>query len=332
MSEKRILVTGAGGFIGTHLVARLCLEYKNAVIVLADIKPTHDWNVDGNWIPEFNDNGNTLTYVVGDLRDDAVAKELFCQRFDETWHLACDHGGIGYLKSREYECGLDISINANVLKYHIESGSGTFFFASSACVYNEDLQQDTSNTVYLKESDVYPANPDSVYGWVKLLTEQMIIAAQKERGLDARIARIHGCYGTHGAFDNIKEKAPNALMRKASSSKTTLDVWGGLDTVRSFMYVSDCVEAFMRLMRSDYDKPINIGSDMTVTIGEVANIANEIAHSTGNLLPINVVSGERGVACRSCDCTLMEEVLDFKPSIHVRDGLAKVYNWQKLMF
>lgn len=317
---KKILVTGAGGFIGGHLIKRLLRDNPSAIIVSTDIKPISDWYQAS---PETTYNDNI------DLRDISQTKKIFDTygKFDEVWALACDHGGIGYLKSREYECALDASINLNLLQCHIESGSDLFFYTSSACVYNESLQTDTDDIIYLKEDDVHPANPDSVYGWVKLLTEKAVLAAIAERGVNARIARIHGCYGPYNSFDNIKEKAPNALLRKAMSSEDGyIDVWSSTDTIRSFMYVDDCVEGLVRLSRSDFNEPINIGSDMTVSIGEVAGIA---ANVVGNKLDIRVVNGERGVACRSCDCTLMENILKFKPTITVEQGLQMTCGWMK---
>jgi nucleoside-diphosphate-sugar epimerase len=311
----KILVTGAGGFLGGHLVKRLSVEYPTADITATDIKPLAHWyQVDKRC---------TLKPEV-DLRKFNQCATLFDTPYDQTWMLACDHGGIGYLKTREYECGLDININTNTIQCHMNSSSDLLFFASSACVYNDDLQKDTANVVYLKESDAHPASPDSVYGWVKLLTEKIILAAVEDKKLNARIARIHGCYGPYNSFADIKEKAPNALLRKALVSTIELEVWNSLDSVRSFMYVDDCIEGFMRLLKTDYKQPINVGSDMTVTIGEVATIAAQVAEKE---LTIVTVAGEQGVAARSCDCTLMEKVLGWKPTIDVRQGLTLTRKW-----
>lgn len=315
-----ILITGAGGFIGGHLVRRLMGEYPTAEFTLTDIKPAMEWQQ-----PISSPRCRILDAV--DLKRTHPTKVVFDAAYDQTWMLACDHGGIGYLKSRELDCGLDMTINTNTIQYHIESGSKKLIFASSACVYNDALQTDTSNVHYLKETDDSPANPDSVYGWVKLMTEKIILAGGDSGDIDARIARIHGCYGPYNNVIGIKEKAPNALLRKAHNSDGTLDVWGSIDTVRSFMYIDDCIEGLCRLANSDYTNPINIGSDLTVTIGDVANAAKNVTGKPE--LNINIVPGERGVAARSCDCTLMEEVLNFKPRIDIVEGLNHTYKWIK---
>ncbi len=313
-----ILITGAGGFIGGHLYYRLRKEYPDARIIATDIKQYASWY---QQIP-----ADVIKDCV-DLRDSTQTNTLFSHTYDQTWMLACDHGGIGYLKTREYQCGLDVSINANVIQGHIRSGSDLLVYASSACVYNNKLQEDPDCIVYLKESDAYPASPDSVYGWVKLLTEKIVLSAIEERGLNARIGRIHGCYGPYNSFNNIKEKAPNALLRKALTATNELEVWNSTDTIRSFMYIDDCIEGFMLLINTNYNKPINIGSDLTVTIGEVANAALYVANRN---IPIKVINGERGVACRSCDCTLMEDVLNFKPSIDIKTGLQLTKEWMEV--
>lgn len=311
----KILVTGAGGFLGGHLIKRLLTEYPESEIIATDIKSLDQW---------YQVNTECKLHPSIDLRNYDSCKKLFETPYDQTWMLACDHGGIGYLKSKEYECGLDISINSNIIRCHVDSVSGLLFFASSACVYNDELQKDTASVVYLQEKDAHPASPDSVYGWVKLLTEKILLAAAEEHAVDIRIARIHGCYGPYNSFNDIKEKAPNALLRKALVSDTNLEVWNSLDTIRSFMYVDDCIEGFMRLVKSDYKMPINIGSDMTVTIGEVAVTAAAVAEKNLNIV---TVAGEQGVAARSCDCTLMQQVLGWKPTVDIKQGLTLTKTW-----
>lgn len=311
---KLYLIAGAGGFIGGHLIKRL-LDEGNHVIAL-DIKHHNDWF-------QFDRRAVNLDPV--DIRDRNWAPVLK-NSVHAVINLACDHGGIGYLVNNEFRSLFDITINLNLLKFVIDNGIKNYLFASTACVYNASLQEDSSKDVYLKESDAWPALPDMMYGLEKLYGEELCMQAAKQHGINVYLPRIHGCYGPYNHFNDIKEKAPNALLRKALTSEDTLEVWGSGKQRRSFMYVSDAVEGILRLMNTNWHKPINLGSNKTVTMDSVAEVAIALAARD---LKITHVDATVGVNSRSSDNTLIQQVLGWEPSITIEQGLELTKPWME---
>lgn len=307
---KTYLITGAGGFIGGHLVASLINSGNK--IVATDLKPLAHW---------FQVHNGAYNIPDLDLRTnlDPLPLEVDC-----IINLACDHGGVGYLTNNDFRALMDISINTNLLKFALHNKISDYMFASSACVYNSKLQEDSSQDVYLKESDAWPALPDMKYGLEKLYSEELCLQAQKLHGIRVYLPRIHGCYGPYNHFNEIREKAPNALLRKTVMANQSVEVWGTGDQRRSFMYVDDAVTGIIKLLSSSCHVPINLGSDVTVTIHEVAKIAQQVV---GKNLAIIPVDGTVGVNSRSSDNTFIVDQLDWKPSITIEQGFQKMLPW-----
>lgn len=306
------LIAGAGGFIGGHLIRRL-LNEGNRVIGI-DIKPTSQW---------FQVHDDAINLESIDLRN-VNQLPSFAFEIDTVINLACDHGGIGYLVNNEFRSLFDITININLLNFAINNQVKNYLFASTACVYNSELQEDNSQDVYLKESDAWPALPDMKYGLEKLYGEELCMQAAKHHGINVYLPRIHGCYGPYNHFNNIKEKAPNAILRKALTEDAEIEIWGSGLQRRSFMYVDDAVEGICRLLKSNWHTPINLGSNQTVTIDQVANTAIQLS---GKDLAIRHVDATVGVNSRSSDNTLIQHVLGWQPSITVEQGLALTKPW-----
>jgi GDP-D-mannose 3',5'-epimerase len=313
--QKKILVTGSSGFIGGHLV-RL-LKSQGHLVVGADIEQ-----------PKYE---KPHLFYNFDLREQGLCRRIFFdnKHFDEVYNLACLMGGMGYIgdKSHSYDIMVGSSqIVANIIECCVEWKVKKSFYSSSACVYNMHLQE-TEGNCSLKESDSYPAMPDLMYGWQKLFSEQMYQAAKEQHGLDIRIARFHNIFGHEGTWDGGKEKAPAALSRKIAYAKDfdTIEVWGTGNQVRSFMFVEECIEAVMRLMDSDCDEPINIGSDEWITINDLALLIADIADK--HITIKNDLTKPQGVAGRNSDNTMIEQKLGWKPSRSLRSGLEITYNW-----
>lgn len=306
----KYLVTGAGGFIGGHLVKELL---KNHQVIAVDIKPLDQW---------FQVH-STVNIPNIDLRNnvDSLPSDV-----DYVLNLACDHGGIGYLSNNNLRSLLDVTININMLNFVLKNSIPNYLFASTACVYNEHLQTNNSIDVYLKEADAWPAAPDMKYGLEKLYSEELCIEANIKHGLKVYIPRIHGCYGPYNHFNEIREKAPNAILRKVLMSDTSVEVWGDGNQRRSFMYVDDVVTGIIKLINSDYHRPINIGSDMTVSINSVVATAMNIV---GKQLDVRHVPGALGVQSRSSDNSLIVEQLGWKPSITINQGFEKMLPWMR---
>ena len=307
----KVLVTGAGGFIGGHMANYL--KKKGYEVITCDIKP-NPWQP----VPNFH---------LADLRNYSNCRRLV-EGVDWVFQFAANMGGIGFISRVKADVMHDNAlINANMLRASVDAGVKRFFFASSACIYPYDLQRDSSKVVYLKESDAFPAYPDSAYGWEKLFTEIMCKSFEEDYGLEVRIARYHNIYGPYGTYKGGREKAPAALCRKVAEAEDggSIVIWGNGKQIRSFLYIDDCLEATYRLMKSDYSEPLNIGSDQAITIDELADIIIEI--SGKKLTKKYDPSKPVGVRSRNADLTLLEQVLGWRPKVSYREGLEKTYRW-----
>lgn len=314
---KKILVTGAGGFIAGHLVARL--REKDHQIRAVDRKPFHEW------FQIFPDVEN----LVLDIRD----KEN-CYRTvngcSEVFNLAADMGGMGFIELNKALCMLSVLINTHLLLAARDIGVARYFFSSSACVYNAAKQNDPNNPG-LKESDVYPALAEDGYGWEKLFSERMCHHFRDDLGVTTRVARYHNVYGPSGTYKDGREKAPAAICRKVIeaqlSGKNEIVIWGDGKQTRSFMYIDDCIKGTLDIMYSDIEEPINLGTSEIVTINELVDIVEEIAGvKLKRKYDLNAPKGVRG---RNSDNTLIKRYLNWEPSIPLREGLKKTYAWIK---
>ena len=310
---KRILVTGGGGFIGSHLAKKL-LEEDNFVRVV-DIK----W--DGFMEEPYYSEKLTL-----DLRLYENCLKA-TEGIDYVFNLAANMGGIGYITAVGADVMYDnVMINANIAKACLENKVKRLFFSSSACVY-PTYKQTTEEVSPLKEEDAIPADPDNYYGWEKLYTEKMLEAFKKDYGLEIRIVRYHNIYGPRGTYKGGREKSPAAICRKVAeaSDPGEIEIWGDGKQTRSYCYIDDCVRGTIMLMESDYDKPLNIGSDRLVTIDELADIViNVSGKKITKRYNLNAPQGVRG---RNADLTLVKKVLGWEPQVSLEEGLRRTYQW-----
>jgi nucleoside-diphosphate-sugar epimerase len=316
IENKKILVTGAGGFIGGHLVKEL-LKGNNQIIA-ADIKPLSYW---------FQQHENSKNYSV-DLKDKNSCLKL-TNNIDYVFNMACNMGGMGFIENNKAECMLSVLINTHLLESCIKNKVKRYFFSSSACVYNAQKQ----NKFFidgLKEEDAYPAEPEDGYGWEKLFSERMCRHFNEDFGLDVRIARYHNIYGPIGTFDGGREKAPAALCRKIATAKIKnnleIDVWGDGEQTRTFLFINDCIEGTLRLFNSNYTKPLNIGSDEQVSINQMIKIIEEIA-GVSNLKKNYQLNMPKGVKGRSSNNELAIKILKWNYSKKLKDGLDITYKW-----
>jgi GDP-D-mannose 3',5'-epimerase len=315
--NKKVLVVGAGGFIGGHLVKKI-LNNGNSVVT-TDIKPKQYW---------FQDFDTAENHYATDMKDITNCRKV-TQGVDYVFNMACNMGGMGFIENNKAECMQSVLINTNLLIACKESKAQRYFFSSSACAYNKDKQQDVFIDG-LKEEDAYPANPEDGYGWEKLFSERMCRHFQEDYGLEVRIARYHNIYGPHGTYDGGREKAPAALCRKVieakKNNKDTIDVWGDGEQTRTFLYVDECVEGTLRLFESDYSEPVNIGSDEQVSINQMIGMIEEISGSS-KLNKNYQLDKPKGVRGRSSNNDLVKKVLNWSYQMSLKDGLSKTYKW-----
>jgi nucleoside-diphosphate-sugar epimerase len=328
---KTALVLGAGGFIGSHLVNRLKSEgywVRGVDLKHPEYSPSQ---ADEMLIYDLR-NPQNVEAVMRSANTFSYLMKLFEEQvdFDEVYQLAADMGGAGFVFTGEHDADImhnSALINLNVC--HYVDKKSKVFYSSSACMYPQELQNDYENGG-LKESDAYPGNPDSEYGWEKLFSERLFLAYARNYGLDVRIARFHNIYGPEGTYKGGREKAPAAMCRKAIESTNEIEVWGTGHQTRSFLYINDCIDAVRLLMQSEFKEPINIGSEEMVTINQLAQMAIDLS---GKDIKIkNVHSNAIGVMGRNSNNELIEKKLGWKPKFNLKQGLEKTYNWIKSQY
>ena len=313
MKDKRVLVCGAGGFIGGHLVKRLKAE--GFWVRGVDIK-RHEYSETA-----------AGEFVLGDLRDQDIARSVVSD-IDEVYQLAADMGGAGYIFTGDHDAAVmhnSATINLNILEHGYRAKVSKFFYSSSACIYPEHNQLDPDNPK-CSEDSAYPAAPDSEYGWEKLFSERLYLSYMRNYGLEVRIARFHNIFGPEGTWTGGKEKAPAAICRKVAEAEEDgeIEIWGDGRQTRSFLYIDECVEGIRRLMDSQFCGPVNIGSEEMVTINHLADLAMKLA---GKRLSVRHIDGPLGVRGRNSDNRLIAERLGWKPSRPLKEGLETTYKW-----
>jgi nucleoside-diphosphate-sugar epimerase len=311
---KKILVCGAGGFIGTYLVESL--KQQGHYVIGADLK-----------FPLYSETSCDKFYKL-DLREYQNVETIFLNEIDEVYQLAADMGGAGYIFTGEHDADImhnSASINLNVLDVMKKKNVKKVFYSSSACMYPAYNQTDPDNPL-CSEVSAYPAEPDSEYGWEKLFSERLYLTYAKNYGLDVRIARFHNIFGPKGSWNNGKEKAPAALCRKVALSDGVVEVWGPGIQTRSFLYIDECIQGIHKIMDGDYKLPLNLGSTRMIAINDLVKL---IANLVGKNVTIKNVEGPLGVMGRNSDNTLIKEKLNWAPGEDLEGGLVKTYNWIK---
>lgn len=314
--EERVVITGAGGFIGGHLVGYLLSKgYKD--IVAADVKPLD------SWYQKYENVENVSTDVSIFENCTRITKGA-----NEVYNLAADMGGMGFIENNKALCMLSVLTNTHMMMASKANGIGKYFFSSSACVYAADKQTE-SNITALKEEDAYPAMPEDGYGWEKLFSERMCRHFREDFGIKTRVARYHNVYGPFGTYDGGREKAPAAICRKIAEAKINgtneIEIWGDGEQTRSFMYIDDCLFGTYSIMNSNIEFPINLGSNEMVSINQLVDLVEDVAgvklKRTYNL------DAPKGVRGRNSDNKKIVENLNWQPSISLREGLEKTYAW-----
>ena len=311
----KALVLGAGGFIGSHMVKRL--------------------KQDGYWVrgvdlkyPEFSDT-EADDFFAGDLTEPDVMARALQGGFDEVYQFAADMGGAGYIFTGDHDA--DVMTNSALINLNLLKGCRYFskppriFYSSSACMYPEHNQMDPANP-NCEESSAYPANPDSEYGWEKLFSERLYLSYARNYGYEVRIARYHNVFGPEGTWRGGREKAPAAICRKVAEAEGHIEVWGDGEQTRSFLYIDECIEGTRRLMQSDFEGPVNIGSDQMISINGLAQMVMGIA---GKQVSIKHIPGPLGVRGRTSDNALIKQKLGWAPSSPLSEGIERTYLWIK---
>lgn len=309
---KKVLVCGAGGFIGGHLVTSL--KEKGYYVIGADIKQHEYKTTDADEFYQY------------DLREQDLVRKLVTPDIDAIYQLAADMGGAGYVFTGVNDANImhnSALINLNILEAMVKNNLKNVFYSSSACMYPSHNQEDPNNPL-LSEESAYPANPDSEYGWEKLFSERVFLAFAKNYGIRARVARFHNIFGPLGSWKDGKEKAPAALCRKVAQSNGEVEVWGPGVQTRSFLFIEECIEGIHRIMESDCDFPLNLGSERMISINDLALLVAQIANKD---ITIKNIPGPMGVMGRNSHNKLIKETIGWAPGDKLEYGLEKTYAW-----
>jgi nucleoside-diphosphate-sugar epimerase len=311
---KNVLVCGGGGFIGSHLVKRL--KREGCWVRSVDLK-----------YPEYAPT-EADDFMIGDLADAATCRAAVDRRFDEVYQLAADMGGAGYIFTGEHDANImhnSAMINLNMLEVCAKRNIKRIFYSSSACIYPEHNQKDPNNPNCAEDS-AYPANPDSEYGWEKLFSERLYLSYHRNHGLDVRVARFHNIFGEEGTWTGGREKAPAAVCRKVAEAEDggEIEIWGDGKQTRTFLYIDECLDGVLRLTRSDWTGPVNIGSEEMVTINQLVELVARVANKR---VSVRHIPGPLGVRGRRSDNALVLKKLQWKPSRPLEEGIRRTYGW-----